>query len=96
MLELKRCKICGKEIGNVYDTDYFALISKQYCSECKKLTDRQNSRIRSKRYRDKKRRELEQAKKTAENLQDEVTDSNASEHGELKGVCIYGKDNCDL
>lgn len=36
MLELKRCKICGKEIGNVYDTDYFALISKQYCSECKK------------------------------------------------------------
>lgn len=54
MLELKRCKICGKEIGNVYDTDYFALISKQYCSECKKLTDRQNSRIRSKRYRDKK------------------------------------------
>ena len=68
MLELKRCKICGKEIGNVYDTDYFALISKQYCS------DRQNSRIRSKRYRDKKRRELEQAKKTAENLQDEVTE----------------------
>lgn len=53
MLELKRCKICGKEIGNVYDTDYFALISKQYCSECKKLTDRQNSRIRSKRYREK-------------------------------------------
>ncbi|MFR6397797.1 hypothetical protein [Ruminococcus sp.] len=40
----------------------------------KKLTDRQNSRIRSKRYRDKKRRELEQAKKTAENLQDEVTE----------------------
>ena len=74
MLELKRCKICGKEIGNVYDTDYFALISKQYCSECKKLTDRQNSRIRSKRYRDKKRRESEQAKKTAENLQDEVTE----------------------
>lgn len=52
-------------------------IGRSFCgsgSECKKLTDRQNSRIRSKRYRDKKRRELEQAKKTAENLQDEVTE----------------------
>lgn len=25
MLELKRCKICGKEIGNVYDTDLFCV-----------------------------------------------------------------------
>lgn len=71
MIEVKRCKICGKEIGNMYDTDYFALISMQYCPDCRKQSERQNSRIRSKKYRERKKRELEEAKKKVQAMQEE-------------------------
>lgn len=71
MTETKRCKICGKEIGNIYETDYFSLISIQYCECCRKQSDRQNSRIRSKKYREKKKLELEEAKKKAQAVQEE-------------------------
>ncbi|WP_295217969.1 hypothetical protein [Ruminococcus sp.] len=71
MTETKHCKICGKEIGNIYETDYFSLISRQYCQDCRKQSDRQNSRIRSKKYREKKKLELEEAKKKAQAVQEE-------------------------
>lgn len=71
MTEIKRCKICGKVIGNIYETDYFSLIAIQYCEDCRKQSDRQNSRIRSKKYREKKKLELEEAKKKAQAVQEE-------------------------
>ena len=40
MIEIKHCKICGKVIGDAYNTDWYAFISQKYCKECRIEHDR--------------------------------------------------------
>lgn len=40
LIEIKHCKICGKVIGDAYNTDWYAFISQKYCKECRIEHDR--------------------------------------------------------
>lgn len=46
MIEVKRCKRCGKEISNVYEADWFRHMRVQYCEECRKQSDREKTALR--------------------------------------------------
>lgn len=36
MQEFKYCEVCGKLIGDAYNTDWYAYIRMKYCKECAK------------------------------------------------------------
>ena len=51
MKEVKYCAICGKCIGNIYNTDYFSYIRLKYCNECKITQRRKQKAAYQKQYR---------------------------------------------
>lgn len=51
MKEVKYCAICGKCIGNAYNTDYYRYIRLKYCNECKEIQRRKQKAAYQKQYR---------------------------------------------
>lgn len=66
--DVKRCKICGAVISNLNDDacDYYKHIAVQYCSQCRKQSDRQKTAIRV--------YNLRQRKKQKDKFRDEQID----------------------
>ena len=62
MTEKKYCERCGKLIGDAYNTDFFAYIRMEYCSDCKVKVRREKNAERMKRLR-RETREINNARK---------------------------------
>lgn len=57
MQEIKHCEICGKVIGDIYNTDWYAYISQKYCEDCRKQHDRKRKAEWAQQQRKKKKAE---------------------------------------
>lgn len=52
MQEIKYCQRCGKQIGNLYESDYYSFIRLKYCSGCKSIVKREQDAKRMKKFRE--------------------------------------------
>lgn len=48
MQEFKYCEVCGKLIGDAYNTDWYAYIRMKYCKECAKKMKVESNRLNRK------------------------------------------------
>ncbi len=65
------CQRCGAYIGNYMTGDYFGLLNRKYCDECKKSAELESTRLRVSRFRLEHRQQSKEDRQRLERLEAE-------------------------